>query len=61
MLAVLFLSQLVVGGVARTLLRASGAGELELLAFSALYVVLAILQLYRARRALNLSFGRAPP
>jgi cation:H+ antiporter len=51
-LATLFVAQLVVGGVARTLLRASGAGELELLAFSALYGMLAILQLFRARHVL---------
>jgi cation:H+ antiporter len=59
MLAGLFVAQLVVGGVARTLLRASGAGEIELLVFSALYGVLAILQLYRARHLLIHAAGRS--
>jgi cation:H+ antiporter len=48
-LAGLFFAQLVLGGIARTLLGAAGAGEFELLAFSALYGVLAIIQLYRTR------------
>lgn len=58
LLAVLFVAQLVVGGVARTFLRASGAGEIELFAFSALYVVLAMVQLYRARHVLRLVVAR---
>jgi cation:H+ antiporter len=53
LLAVLFFAQLVLGGVARTALRAQGAGEVELLAFSALYGVLAVVQLYRARHVLG--------
>lgn len=57
-LAALFAAQLVVGGLARTALRSSGAGELELLAFSALYVLLAIVQLYRARHVLVRMSGR---
>lgn len=52
-LAALFVAQLVVGGVTRTLLRASGAGEVELIAFSALYAALALVQLYRARHMLT--------
>jgi cation:H+ antiporter len=52
LLAGLFVAQLVLGGLARTLLRAAGVGEVELLAFSALYAVLAMVQLYRARHAL---------
>jgi cation:H+ antiporter len=53
LLAALFFAQLVLGGVARTVLRASGAGEAELLAFSALYAVLAMFQLYRARHVIR--------
>jgi cation:H+ antiporter len=52
LLAGLFVAQLVLGGLARTLLRAAGVGEVELLAFSALYALLAMVQLYRARHAL---------
>lgn len=48
-LAALFAAQFVLGGVARTVLRANGVGEIELLAFSALYALLAIVQLYRTR------------
>lgn len=50
-LAGLFIAQLVIGGVLRTALRATGAGETELILFSALYVVLAAIQLFRARHA----------
>ncbi len=53
LLATLFFAQLVIGGVARTVLRGNGVGELELLAFSALYGVLALVQLYRARSAIR--------
>jgi cation:H+ antiporter len=52
LLAALFVAQLVVGGLVRTLLRSAGIGELELFAFSALYGVLALFQLYRARHTL---------
>lgn len=53
LLATLFVAQLVLGGVARTLLRAAGAGEIELLAFSAVYGLLAVAQAYRARHVLS--------
>jgi cation:H+ antiporter len=52
-LAALFVAQLVVGGITRTLLRAAGVGEVELLAFSAVYALLAGIQLYRARHVLS--------
>ena len=51
-LAGLFFAQLIVGGVLRTAFRASGAGETELVLFSAAYIVLAGIELFRARRAL---------
>jgi cation:H+ antiporter len=52
-LAALFVAQLVVGGITRTLLRAAGVGEVELLAFSAVYALLAGIQLYRARHVVS--------
>jgi cation:H+ antiporter len=58
LLAALFGAQLVVGGVARTVLRAAGAGEIELFAFSALYALLAMLQLYRARGTISRALRR---
>lgn len=57
-LATLFAAQFVLGGIARTALRANGVGEIELLAFSALYAVLAIVQLYRARHTLGIWLRR---
>jgi cation:H+ antiporter len=58
LLAALFGAQLVVGGFARTVLRAAGAGEIELFAFSALYALLAMLQLYRARGTISRALRR---
>jgi cation:H+ antiporter len=52
LLAGLFFAQLIAGGILRAVLRASGAAEVELYAFSVLYLVLAAVALYRARHAL---------
>ncbi len=51
-LLALFFAQLVAGGILRAVLHASGAAEVELHAFSVLYLVLAAGQLYRARHTL---------
>lgn len=52
LLAGLFFAQLIIGGVLRTALRATGAGETELLLFSLAYIVLAAVELFRARHGL---------
>lgn len=58
LLAGLFFAQLIIGGVLRTALRTSGAGDIELYIFSAAYVMLAAVQLFRARHSLA-DFARA--
>jgi cation:H+ antiporter len=52
MLLGLFFAQFIAGGILRTVVRSDGASELELYAFSALYLMLAAVQLYRARGSL---------
>ena len=54
----LFIAQLVLGGVLRAALHDRGAAEAELFAFTALYVALAIGELYLARRVLRRALGR---
>ncbi len=51
-LLALFFAQFIAGGVLRAVLHASGAAEIELYAFGVLYLVLAAVQLYRARHTL---------
>ncbi len=64
MLAALFAAQLALGGILRGVLRSGGAADLELFAFSVLYVLLAVWQLSRARgvaRRLLRRSGRTRP
>src|SRR5262249_47299694 len=60
LLAGLFLAQLVLGGVFRAGLHSDAAGSTELLVFSAIYVVLALALLFRARRTLVALVRRGP-
>ena len=55
----LFAAQLALGGVLRAALHDRGAAETELLAFTVLYVTLAIVEVYLARRVLRRAFRRA--
>ena len=52
LLAGLFVLQLVLGGVLRAGLHDPGAASIELFAFAALYILLGLAQLWRARRTL---------
>ncbi len=58
LLSLLFFGQLIVGGVLRTAMGSSGAGDLELYAFSVLYVVLATWKLLEARRRIAVTVMR---
>jgi cation:H+ antiporter len=61
LLAGLFIAQLVIGGVLRTAMHNAQGGEVELIAFSVVYVLLSLFFLYQARRVVQLlwSTGRA--
>jgi cation:H+ antiporter len=54
LLAGLFIAQLVIGGLLRTALHNAQGGEVELFAFSVVYVVLSVVFLYQARRVVRL-------
>jgi cation:H+ antiporter len=62
-MATLFTAQLVLGGVLRTALHNAQGGEVELIAFSILYVLLSLVFLYQARRVIRLLWrpARARP
>jgi cation:H+ antiporter len=60
LLAGLFFAQFVIGGFLRGALHNAGAADTELHAFSALYIVLALVQLYRARRVIAGLVRRRP-
>src|SRR5437879_763683 len=61
LMATLFVAQLVLGGLLRTSLHNAQGGEVELIVFSVLYVLLSLVFLYQARRVLRLLWtsGRA--
>jgi cation:H+ antiporter len=61
LLAGLFTAQLIVGGVLRAGLHNAQGGEMELIIFSVVYVLLSLVFLYQARRILRLLWraGRA--
>jgi cation:H+ antiporter len=54
LLAALFVAQLVLGGVLRTGLHNAQGGEVELITFSVIYLLLSLIFLYQARRVLRL-------
>ncbi len=54
LLAALFIAQLVSGGVLRTTLHNAQGGEVELIVFSVIYILLSLVFLYQARRVLRL-------
>jgi cation:H+ antiporter len=60
LMAGLFLAQLVIGGLLRTSLHNAAGGEVELIVFSVIYVLISLVFLYQARRVLRLlwSTGR---
>src|SRR5258708_17339660 len=61
LMASLFIAQLVIGGLLRTSLHNAQGGEVELITFSVVYVLLSLVFLYQARRIPRLlwSNGRA--
>ncbi len=61
LMASLFIAQLVIGGLLRTSLHNAEGGEVELIVFSVIYVMLSLVFLYQARRVVRLlwSNGRA--
>src|SRR5438552_4280542 len=61
LMATLFVAQLVIGGLLRTSLHNAQGGEVELIVFSVVYVLLSLVFLYQARRVLRLLWtsGRA--
>ena len=61
LMASLFIAQLVIGGLLRTSLHNAQGGEVELIVFSVVYVLLSMVFLYQARRVLRLLWtsGRA--
>jgi cation:H+ antiporter len=61
LMAGLFIAQLVTGGLLRTSLHNPQGGEVELIAFSVVYVLLSLIFLYQARRVVRLlwSNGRS--
>ncbi len=60
LMAILFIAQLVIGGLLRTSLHNAAGGEVELIVFSVIYVLISLVFLYQARRVLRLlsSTGR---
>jgi len=54
LLAALFVAQLVLGGLLRTTLHNAQGGEVELIIFSVVYVLLSLFFLYQARRVVRL-------
>ena len=61
LMASLFIAQLVIGGLLRTSLHNAAGGEVELIVFSVVYLLLSLVFLYQARRVVRLlwSNGRA--
>lgn len=61
LMAGLFIAQFVIGGLLRTSLHNAAGGEVELVVFSIVYVLISLVFLYQARRVLRLllSSGRA--
>jgi cation:H+ antiporter len=53
LMAGLFLAQFLIGGVLRAVLHESGAGEVELLVFSVIYIVVSVVFLVQARKVLG--------
>src|SRR5712692_645067 len=61
LLAGLFVAQLVLGGLLRTMLHNAQGGEVELIIFSVVYVLLSLFFLYQARRVVRLLWSNGRP
>jgi hypothetical protein len=61
LLAGLFITQLVLGGLLRTSLHNAQGGEIELITFSVVYVLLSLVFLYQARRVVRLLWSTGHP
>jgi len=61
LLAGLFVAQLVLGGLLRTMLHNAQGGEVELIIFSVVYVLLSLFFLYQARHVVRLLWSSGRP